>query len=139
MSGRTKRKLTLDISALIRGQVEENELKRRTGLRKQIKRKIDIHEYLLSQGYKIGYTTVCNHIRSMGISDREAYIRQVYLPGEECEFDWGETKSLRSAASSGGFFSQCSHPPMAITVMPGFMFVRTLLPSWNRIMIFLIM
>jgi transposase len=91
-SARTKRKLTQEISALIRQQLEENELKRRTGLRKQIKRKIDIHEYLLSQGYRIGYTTVCNHIRSLGISEREAYIRQVYLPGEECEFDWAETK-----------------------------------------------
>lgn len=91
-SGRTKRKLTDEISALIRQQLEENEVKRRNGLRKQIKLKIDIHEYLLSQGHKIGYTTVCNHIRSLGISEREAYIRQVYLPGEECEFDWAETK-----------------------------------------------
>ena len=23
---------------------------------------------------------------------REAFIRQVHLPGEECEFDWGEVK-----------------------------------------------
>lgn len=92
VSGRTKRKLTEDISALIRQQLDENEHKRRSGLGKQIKRKTDIHEYLLSQGYKIGYTTVCNHIRALGISEREAYIRQVYLPGEECEFDWAETK-----------------------------------------------
>lgn len=92
VSGRTKRKLTEEISALIRQQLQENEEKRRSGLRKQIKLKTDIHEYLLSQGYKIGYTTVCNHIRELGISEREAYIRQIYLPGEECEFDWAETK-----------------------------------------------
>lgn len=91
-TGRTKRKLTLEISALIRAQLEENERKRQNGLRKQIKRKIDIHEYLLSLGYQIGYTTVCNHIRSQSISEREAFIRQSYLPGEECEFDWAETK-----------------------------------------------
>ncbi len=91
-SRRVKRKLTEEISALISVQLEENENKIRSGLRKQIKRKIDIHEYLLSQGYKIGYTTVCNHIRTLGISEREAYIRQVYLPGEECEFDWAEAK-----------------------------------------------
>lgn len=91
-TGRKKRKLTLEISALIREQIEENEHKRLNGLRKQIKRKIDIHEYLLSLGYQIGYTTVCNHIRSQSISEREAYIRQSYLPGEECEFDWAETK-----------------------------------------------
>jgi transposase len=90
--GRVKRKLTLEIAAIIREQVEENERKRRSGLRKQVKRKIDIHEYLLSLGYQIGYTTVCNHIRNQEVSDREAYIRQVYIPGEECEFDWAETK-----------------------------------------------
>ena len=91
-TGRTKRKLTEEISSLICQQLDENELKRRSGLRKQLKRKIDIHEYLLSKGYKIGYTTICNHIRSLGISEKEAYIRQVYLPGEECEFDWAEVK-----------------------------------------------
>lgn len=91
-SARTKRKLTDEMSVLIREQLDENEHKRCNGLRKQVKRKIDIHEYLLSQGYKIGYTTICNHIRSLGISEREAYIRQVYLPGEECEFDWAEAK-----------------------------------------------
>ena len=91
-TGRTKRKLTLEISELIRAQLEENEIKRQSGLRKQLKRKIDIHEYLLSLGYQIGYTTVCNHIRSQSVSEREAFIRQSYLPGEECEFDWAETK-----------------------------------------------
>ncbi len=92
VTGRPKRKLTLEISVLIREQMEENERKRQNGLRKQIKRKVDIHEYLLSLGYQIGYTTVCNHIRSQSISEREAFIRQSYLPGEECEFDWAETK-----------------------------------------------
>jgi len=102
-AGRAKRKLTKEIAALIHEQLEENERKRHNGLRKQIKRKIDIHEYLLSQGYRIGYTTVCNHIRSQTISDREAFIRQVYLPGEECEFDWAETK-LKIAGDQRRFF-----------------------------------
>jgi transposase len=91
-AGRSKRKLTNEISNIIGEQLEENDRKRRNGLRKQVKLKTDIHEYLLSLGYKIGYTTVCNHIRSQAISDREAFIRQVYIPGEECEFDWAETK-----------------------------------------------
>jgi transposase len=100
---RVKRKLILEIASIIREQMAENEYKRRNGLRKQIKRKIDIHEYLLSQGYQIGYTTVCNHIRSQEISDREAYIKQAYLPGEECEFDWAETK-LKVAGVQRRFF-----------------------------------
>jgi hypothetical protein len=61
-------------------------------LRKPIKRKIDIPEYLLSQGYQIGYTTDCNCIRSKQICLQQAYIRQVNIPGEECEFDWVEVK-----------------------------------------------
>ena len=91
-TGRYKRKLTDEIKTLIQEQVGENDRKKREGLRKQIKRKIDIHEYLLSKGHKIGYTTVCNYIREQEIMLREAFIRQVHLPGEECEFDWGEVK-----------------------------------------------
>jgi len=91
-SKRRRRKLTNEIAALIDEQIKENERKKREGLRKQVKRKIDIHEYLLSLGYKIGYTTVCNYIRNIEITNREAFIRQEYLPAEECEFDWAETK-----------------------------------------------
>jgi len=91
-TGRYKRKLTDEIKTLIQEQVGENDRKKREGLRKQIKRKIDIHEYLLSKGHKIGYTTVCNYICEHEIMLREAFIRQVHLPGEECEFDWGEVK-----------------------------------------------
>jgi len=91
-SGRTRRKLTDEIAVIVREQMDDNERKKREGLRKQVKRKIDIHEYLLSLGYQIGYTTICNYIRDQEISAREAFIRQAYLPGEECEFDWAETK-----------------------------------------------
>ena len=89
---REKKKLTQDIETVIKLQLEENEQKKRTGLGKQIKRKIDIHEYLLSQGFEIGYTTVCNYIRESQLRHFEAYIKQVYVPGEECEFDWAEVK-----------------------------------------------
>jgi transposase len=89
---RTKRKLICEIEDLIKEQLTENERKKKEGLRKQIKRKIDIHEYILSKGYQIGYTTVCNYIREDKLTTREAFIKQVYLPGEECEFDWAEVK-----------------------------------------------
>jgi len=91
-SSRRRRKLTDEIASIICEELKENERKKREGLRKHIKRKIDIYEYLLSLGYKIGYTTVCNYIREHEISVREAFIRQAYLPAEECEFDWAETK-----------------------------------------------
>ena len=72
-SGRTKRKLTDEIAAIIREQMEDNERKKREGFRKQIKRKIDIHEYLLSHGYRIGYTTICNFLRIIDISQGSIY------------------------------------------------------------------
>ena len=54
-------------------------------------KKVDIWELLKEQGYEIGYTTVCNYIRSQQ-SIPESYIRQQYAPGGVCEFDWGEVK-----------------------------------------------
>ena len=42
---------------MINSQLDDNQRKRQEGLRKQIKRKIDIHDYVLSQGGQIGYTT----------------------------------------------------------------------------------
>jgi transposase len=92
IGNRSKRKLTQEIGNIIREQMQENDRKKREGLRKQIKRKIDIHEYILSLGYQIGYTTVCNFIREQEVAAREAFIRQMYLAGEECEFDWAEVK-----------------------------------------------
>ncbi|HEY5500016.1 MAG TPA: hypothetical protein VIK20_06505 [Bacteroidales bacterium] len=49
-------------------------------------------EILHDRGIEIGYTTVCNYIRSkQGKSpvNKEAFIRQQYTPGSVCEFDWG--------------------------------------------------
>jgi len=91
---RFKRKLTAEVEDIINAQLGENQRKRQEGLRKQVKRKIDIHEYLLSQGHQIGYTTVCNYIHNKEIQQQEAYIKQVYIPGEECEFDWAEVKLI---------------------------------------------
>src|ERR1035437_10184846 len=112
-TGRYKRKLTDEIKTLIQEQVLENDRKKREGLRKQIKRKIDIHEYLLSKGHKIGYTTVCNYICEHEIMLREAFIRQVHLPGEECEFDWGEVKLTiggeQKRLNMSAFTASCSN------------------------------
>jgi len=89
---RYRRKLTSEIEDLINEQLQENQRKRQQGLRKQIKRKIDIHQFLVGQGHSIGYTTVCNYIHSKAVHQQEAFIRQEYIPGEECEFDWAEIK-----------------------------------------------
>lgn len=91
---RHKLKLTREVQSAIDQLLELNQQKRRQGLRKQILKSKDIHEELCRQGYEIGYTTVCNYIRTKKSQpiNHEAFIRQVYRPGDVCEFDWGEIK-----------------------------------------------
>jgi len=85
-------KLTEEIIARIQFYLQENEQKKKEGKTKQQKKKIDIFEALLEEGYSIVYTTICNAIRKIQKESLEAYIRQEYAPGEVCEFDWGEVK-----------------------------------------------
>jgi transposase/predicted transcriptional regulator len=91
-SSRKKVKLTEEIVTRIRFYLQENEQKQKEGKCKQQRKKIDIFEALQEEGFKIGYTTICNAIRKIQKESREAYIRQEYAPGEVCEFDWGEVK-----------------------------------------------
>ncbi|NLI70427.1 MAG: hypothetical protein GX364_06165 [Firmicutes bacterium] len=72
--------------------LKENEMKRATGRSKQQKKKIDIHEALIRDGFDISYPTICNFTREAERKRREAFIRQRYMLGEVCEFDWGEAK-----------------------------------------------
>jgi transposase len=92
ISSRSKVKLTCDVKEEVDYCIEKNNQRRHQGLRKQIMKKIDIHEYLLSKGYDIGYTTICNYIREKESLGKESYIKQIYNPGEVCEFDWGDVK-----------------------------------------------
>lgn len=91
---RAKLKLTLEVQAVIDSYLEENQRKLQQGLRKQLLKSCDIFEQLQLQGIDIGYTTVCNYIRTKTVKQqaKEAFIRQEYVPGEVCEFDWGEVK-----------------------------------------------
>ena len=88
-SNRVRRKLTDEMIERIHFFLRENEIKRSTGRSKQQKKKIDIYEVLLEEGYDISYPTICNYIRETCKEEKEAYIRQEYQPGEICEFDWG--------------------------------------------------
>ena len=92
ISGRKKKRLTPEMIAVIKDCLKKNQEKYNQGLHKQIMKKIDIHEYLEEKGYQIGYTTVCNFIRKEASSAGESFIKQIYKPGETCEFDWGEVK-----------------------------------------------
>ncbi len=91
-STRENKKFIDAISLEVDRLLEANEEKRSRGLHKQVMKKIDILEHLQGLGYDIGYTTVCNQINRKLSSRKEAFIRQLYSPGEVCEFDWGEVK-----------------------------------------------
>jgi transposase len=87
-------RLTQEIQAQIDQLLILNHQKKSQGLRKQLLKKKDILAELHRQGFSIGYTTVCNYIHNKESppSVKEAFIRQSYLPGDVCEFDWGEIK-----------------------------------------------
>ncbi|MEA3392855.1 MAG: IS21 family transposase, partial [Candidatus Marinimicrobia bacterium] len=85
-----KRKVTSEIMVRIKELLKINEENRKIGLYKQQLKMIDIYEDLKLQGYDIGYTTVCGLIKELSAKPKEAFIRQAYELGEDCEFDWGE-------------------------------------------------
>lgn len=96
--GRKPRKLSQAIAAEIDKYLEINRQRRLKGMRKQQLKKIDIWQDLCRKHVQISYQTVCRYVtskeRASGDADSKAYVRQVYAPGQECEFDWGEIKLL---------------------------------------------
>ncbi len=91
-SSRRPRSLNEEITTLIHGCLEDNEIKRLDGRRKQQLRKIDIFEKLKAAGFRISYSTVCKYITDKELHAQEAYIKQQYEPGVVCEFDWCEVQ-----------------------------------------------
>lgn len=88
-SNRSKRKLTEPIIQCLDEYIAENSKKRSSGRSKQCMKKRDMWEDLQKRGYEIGYTTVCNYVRSAERKYKEVYIRQEMPPGCITEFDWG--------------------------------------------------
>lgn len=92
-SERVKRALTDEVRSQIEAFIKENRDKRARGDRKLCMKAIDIHQQLLRQGHTVSYPSVCNYIRryeGLEAGQQECYIRQEYMPGLDCEFDWGE-------------------------------------------------
>ena len=88
--------LTAEVCQKIDGYLKENTHRRMTGFKKQCYNNQGIHKELEEQGYKISYSSVCKYIQSKQKAkkdkSKEAFIKQDYEPGMECEFDWGEVK-----------------------------------------------
>ncbi len=91
-STRQKRKLTAAIVTRVKECLVENTKKRSRRQHKQQLKKCDIHELLQSEGYDIGYTSICALINELEGNGRESFIKQAYEYGQVCEFDWGEVK-----------------------------------------------
>ena len=91
-SSRGPRTDTEEARKVIEECLRQNEEKRAAGRRKQQMKKIDIHAYLLKQGFNISYSTVKRLVRQIEEEHREAFIRQEYDYGDASEFDWGEVK-----------------------------------------------
>jgi transposase len=88
----SKRVMTKEIEQKIIQHLEENKEKQNMGLRKQLKKPVDIFEALEKEDIEISYSTVLRTIRQLEKKSKEAYIKGSYLPGDVCEFDWGEVK-----------------------------------------------
>jgi predicted DNA-binding protein YlxM (UPF0122 family) len=74
-SPRTKKIVTDEVIERLQQFLKENEQKRLTGLSKQQKKKIDMYETLLEEGYNVSYTSVVNAVNKIERKKREAYIR----------------------------------------------------------------
>ena len=89
-SNRKRYKLTDALVERVESLIEENETLRQRGQRKLIRKKIDMHEVLMEEGYDISYRRVCALVSSLENKPKEAFIRQSIEAGEMAEFDWGE-------------------------------------------------
>ncbi|NFO15086.1 hypothetical protein FDB34_12940 [Clostridium botulinum] len=85
-SPRTKYILTDKLIERIKFYLNENKEKRLIGRSKQQKKKKDIYEILLEEGFKVSYTSIVRAINKIEATVHEAYIKQEYLPGDVVEF-----------------------------------------------------
>lgn len=92
VDNRDVRDTTKEAMVIIQECLDENAKKREDGRYKQQMKKIDIHDYLKKKGYRISYSTVKRIVRKLEEEHKEAFIKQVYAPGVQTEFDWGEVK-----------------------------------------------
>lgn len=97
-SNRPKRKLDPFMIEYIDKCLSDNIVKARTGKKKQQMKNKDIYEQLVKKGHDISYATVSNYAKTSKPklanqpTYKEGFIKQWYIPGENCEFDWGEVQ-----------------------------------------------
>ncbi len=86
--------VTQEVRRIVSECLKENERRRFGGMRKQRMSVHDIRRKLEREGFKVSYSSVSRCIKKLRQEPErrrmEAYIKQWYEPGQECEFDWGE-------------------------------------------------
>lgn len=91
-SPRLKTAITDEVIERLKFFLKENEQKRLKGMSKQQKKKIDMYEALIQEGFNVSYPSVANAINALERKKKEAFIRQEYAPGDVVEFDFGTVK-----------------------------------------------
>ena len=83
--------VTDEIKDIIRTCLEENRVRRATGMRKLLWTCRSIHVMLLDKGFSLSYPSVCNHVSRISATmgsrhgkEVELYIRREHAPGLEC-------------------------------------------------------
>lgn len=96
VAARSSRVLTKEVTKEIDRWLQENDRRLNNGMRKQCLKRKDIHRELSSKGLNVSYSTVCRYIRKKKeprrTKSKDVYLRIRHIPGEECQFDWGEVK-----------------------------------------------
>jgi hypothetical protein len=91
-SNRKREVMDDDFIKHIKEFLADNEFKKQNGLKKQCMTGKDIHEALVSNGFKGSYPTTAIYVRRFKNNTKEAFIKQIYEFGDVCEFDWGDVK-----------------------------------------------
>ncbi len=89
-----KPKMKNEIEEFIKEKLKINKEREKMGLRKQKMKIIDIYEELRERNYDISYSTVRKYIRELQDIKKEAFVKQIYEPGNTVEFDWGDIKLI---------------------------------------------
>lgn len=95
-SRRRARVMTPTVCEEIDRLLKINATRLASGMKKQTMNCIDMLDILRSNGHELSYASLTRYVKNKRDGklepSHEAFIRQSYEPGLECEFDWGEVK-----------------------------------------------
>ncbi|MCI7802480.1 MAG: IS21 family transposase [Erysipelotrichaceae bacterium] len=111
-SNRGPRKYNLEIETALR-KILDDEEKKTQRLGKNHKQKLtekQIYELIVSQGFDIGKTTICNRIKEIRDEIKETFIKQDYEYCDRFEYDFGEVKLFIAGECIKGYLAVMTSP-----------------------------